>query len=78
MRENSDGENMSKTVSGPGDIYLEAEVLTRRDRGMQFALKADGTVHFEKIDELLDAMRRGGVSRVLLLTTQQVSERGSP
>ena len=33
-------------------------------------LKADGTVRFEKIDELLDAMRRGGVQKVLLLTAK--------
>ena len=65
----SDGENMSHVVSGPGDIYLEASRLTNVNPIKQFALKADGTIHFEKIDELLDNMRRGGVQRVLLLTS---------
>jgi biopolymer transport protein ExbD len=64
----SDGEAMSQLVSGPEDIFLEASRLTSRDPQQQFALKAEGAVHFEKIDELLDQMRRGGVSRVLLLT----------
>jgi biopolymer transport protein ExbD len=65
----SDGENMSHDVQGPDDIYLEASRLTYDNPRKQFALKADGTVHFEKIDELLDQMRKGGVERVLLLTS---------
>lgn len=64
----SDGENMSHDVQGPDDIYLEASRLTYENPAKQFALKADGTVQFEKIDELLDQMRKGGVERVLLLT----------
>jgi len=64
----SDGDEQSRLVGGPDDIYLEASRLTNENPYKQFALKADGTVHFEKIDELLDNMRRGGVQRVLLLT----------
>jgi biopolymer transport protein ExbD len=70
----SDGEAMSKVISGPEDIYLEASRLTFRDPNQQFILKADGTVHFEKIDELLDAMRKGGVAKVLLLTQQKTAK----
>jgi biopolymer transport protein ExbD len=70
----SDGKNMSHTVNGPQDIYHEASALTYSYPGMQFILKADGTVHFEKIDELLDSMRKAGVQNVLLLTQQQVDE----
>jgi len=68
----SDGETMSQLVGGPEDIYLEASRLTYVDKNKQFILKADGNIHFEKIDELLDQMRRGGVQKVLLLTQQQV------
>ena len=64
----SDGESMSHDVSGPGDIYLEASRLTYQDSKKQFALKADGSVQFEKVDELLDQMRKGSVQNVLLLT----------
>jgi biopolymer transport protein ExbD len=70
----SDGEAMSTSVGGPGDIYLEASRLTYGDAEKQFILKADGSIHFEKVDELLDQMRRGGVQNVLLLTQQAVTE----
>ena len=68
----SNGEDTSHPVSGPNDIYLEASRMTygRENRPQQFVLKADGTIHFEKIDELLEAMRKGGVQKVLLLTAQ--------
>ena len=72
----SDGENMSTLVSGPEDIYLEAARLTHRDPTQQFILKADGSVRFEKIDELLDSMRKGGVQKVLLLTQQATVKSG--
>ncbi len=73
----SDGKEMSNTVGGPDDIYLEAARLTHIDKTRQFILKADGTIRFEKIDELLDAMRKGGVQRVLLLA-QQATSGGGP
>jgi biopolymer transport protein ExbD len=69
----SDGETMSALVGGPEDIYLEASRLTYVDETKQFILKADGTIHFEKVDELLDQMRRGGVQKVLLLTQQKTN-----
>jgi len=67
----SDGENMSAQVGGPEDVYLEASRLTYADPQKQFVLKADGSIHFEKVDELLDRMRKGNVQNVLLLTQQQ-------
>jgi biopolymer transport protein ExbD len=73
----SDGDEQSRTVSGPEDINLEASRATYRYPDKQFILKADGTVRFEKIDELLDAMRQGGVKRVLLLTAQRITEGAS-
>ncbi|NIN71115.1 MAG: hypothetical protein GTO46_04095, partial [Gemmatimonadetes bacterium] len=69
----SNGKDMSTVVGGPDDIYLEASRLTYADNTQQFVLKADGTVRFEKIDELLDAMRKGGVQNVLLLSQQAVA-----
>ena len=67
----SDGETMSVSIPGPDEIYLEASRLTFNQipgQEVQFMLKADGDIAFEKIDELLDQMRRGGVQKVLLLT----------
>jgi biopolymer transport protein ExbD len=72
----SDGKEMSKTVSGPEDIYLEATAITYRDSTTQFIVKADGTVQFEKIDELLDTLRRADVQNVLLLSAQKLAEEG--
>jgi len=74
----SDGEAMSTSVGGPEDIYLEASRLTYENAQKQFILKADGTIHFEKVDELLDQMRRGGVQKVLLLTQQSTTKSSSP
>lgn len=73
----SDGEQTSWDVNGPEDIYLEASRLTYVDHTRQFVLKADGTVRYEKIDELLDQMRKGGVQRVLLLTQQKTEDKGA-
>jgi len=72
----SDGEAMSTVVGGAEDIYLEASRLTYVDSTKQFVLKADGEIHFEKVDELLDQMRRGGVQNVLLLTQQKIKRSG--
>ena len=68
----SDGEVMSSLVGGPDDIYMECSRLIYIDSTKQFVLKADGAIHFEKVDELLDQMRRGGVQNVLLLTQQKI------
>jgi biopolymer transport protein ExbD len=66
----SDGEGTSHLVGGPEDIYLEASVLTASDPKKQFIFKADGTARFEKVDELLDNLRKADVTRVILLSQQ--------
>ena len=72
----SDGKQMRKVVSGPVDIYHEASAITYRDSTTQFILKGDGTVEFEKIDELLDTMRKADVQKVLLLSQQVLGGEG--
>jgi biopolymer transport protein TolR len=67
----SDGEAMSQLVNSAEDIYFEASRLIYSDSTKQFVFKADGAIQFEKVDELLDQMRRAGVQNVLLLTQQQ-------
>ena len=64
----SDGDQMSHLVSGPKDIYFEATNKIAQDWTTQFILKADGDVKFEKVDELLDTLRRAEVQKVLLLS----------
>jgi len=70
----SDGKNMSRDVGGPQDIYHEASTITYRDPTTQFILKADRTVRFEKVDELLDTLRKADVQKVLLLCQQSTSK----
>jgi biopolymer transport protein ExbD len=70
----SDGENMSHVVNGPQDIYHEASAITYRDSTTQFILKAEDTVQFEKVDELLDTLRKADAQNVLLLCQQNTSQ----
>ena len=72
----SNGEEQSKLIPGPDEIYLEASRITAANSKKQFILKADGTVRFEKIDELLDNLRKADVSRVLLLSQQATTDDG--
>ena len=64
----SDGKQISVTVGGPQDIYLEATAVIYNDSTTQFILKADEDVEYEKVDEILDQLRRASVQNVLLLS----------
>ena len=55
------------------EAYLQECRLDESLAAWRAVLKADGKIHFEKVDELLDQMRRGGVQNVLLLTQQKVN-----
>lgn len=64
----SDGKEQSTPVRGPGDIHLEASRLTFKDKDKQFVIKADRDIRYQKIDEILDNLRKGGATNLLLLT----------
>jgi len=64
----SDGKEISRTVSGPNDIFLEASRIAHSNPERQFVIKADKDIRYFLIDEILDNLRRGGVQVVLLLT----------
>ena len=70
----SDGKEMSRQIPGPEALFLEASRLTARRPDQQFILKADGDVRFEKIDELLDNLRKADVQKVLLLSHQAIDD----
>lgn len=70
----SNGEQMSHQVRGPEDIYLEASQLTYANSQLQFILKADNTVPYEKVDELLDTLRKADATKVLLLCQQNTDK----
>jgi biopolymer transport protein ExbD len=64
----SAGKETSTQVGGPGDIYLEAARLTFADKSKQFVIKADHDIRYEKIDEIMDNLRKAGATNLLLLT----------
>ena len=72
----SDGKEMSHLIPGPEELFLEASLLTSKNPNQQFILKADGDFRFEKIDELLDNLRKADVQKVLLLSHQATDEKG--
>ena len=64
----SDGKETSTPVRGPGDIHLEASRLTFQSKDKQFVIKADHDIRYEKIDEIMDNLRKAGATNLLLLT----------
>lgn len=64
----SDGKRMSRVVSGPGDIFLEASRILYADPGRPFLVKADGSLRYAQVDEILDQLRAAGAQHLLLLT----------
>ncbi len=71
----SDGKEQSKVVGGPGDLYLEASRLTFNDKNKQFVIKADGYIRYEKIDEVMDQLRKAGATNLLMLSTAKVEKK---
>ncbi len=73
----SDGKETSTSVRGPGDIHLEASRLTFNEKTKQFVIKADYDIRYEKIDEIMDNLRKAGATNLLLLTQgKTVKEEG--
>ena len=71
----SDGKETSTVVGGPGDLYLEASRLTFNDKTKQFVIKADGYIRYEKIDEVMDQLRKAGATNLLLLSHARAGEK---
>ena len=67
----SDGKETSTPVGGPGDIHLEASRLTFNEKDKQFVIKADHDIRYQKIDEIMDSLRKAGATNLLLLTVSK-------
>ena len=67
----SDGRRTSRAVGTPSDIYLEASRITYGEPGRPFVVKADATLRYALVDEVLDQLRSAGVENLVLLTRQQ-------
>jgi biopolymer transport protein ExbD len=61
----SDGRGPSSIVGDLAGVRQAALGVTAREPRAQFVLEADGDIAYERIDEILDELRRAGVRRVL-------------
>ncbi len=70
----SDGRRTSRAVLTPSDIYLEASRITYGEPGRPFVVKADATLRYGLVEEVLDQLRAAGVVNLVLLTQQKGAE----
>jgi len=67
----STGEDMALPVRSQEEIITFAQTVVARDPNKQFVIKADSAVHYEKIDEVLDALKQSKVKVIYLLSEQK-------
>ncbi len=67
----SDGNDQSALVSGPEDVLSMAATAISSDPSKTFVVKADGGVPWEKVDQVLDALKRAKVRDLRLLSDQR-------
>ena len=67
----SDGREESRELPDVQDLHDEALRLVQADPFHPFVIKADGAVLCERIDAVLDALRRAQARSVFLLTGQE-------
>lgn len=67
----SDGESQSSLVPGADDVLSMASAVISTDPNKVFVVKSDGEVQWEKVDEVLDALKRAKVRNLYLLSDQR-------
>ena len=67
----STGEEMSLPVSTEEEVVTFASTVVAQDPHKEFIIKADGDVHYEKIDSVLDALKQSKVKVIFLLSDQK-------
>jgi hypothetical protein len=70
----SDGRDPARSLGGPTDIYLAALRVIDSDPTKPFVIKADASVRYSLVDDVLEQLRKAGV-RDLTLLTRRASER---
>ena len=73
----SDGEETSRILGGPTDIYLAAVRVLAEDPARPFVIKADGAVHYGAIDDVVEQLRKAGV-REITFATAPAARRAAP
>jgi len=72
----STGEEMSLPVSTKEEIITFASTVVAQDPNKQFVIKADSDVHYQKIDDILDALKQSKVKVIYLLSDQKTVSGG--
>jgi len=67
----STGEEMSMAVGTKEEIITFASTVVAQDPNKQFVIKADSGVHYQKIDDILDALKQSKVKVIYLLSDQK-------
>jgi biopolymer transport protein ExbD len=67
----SSGEELSVPVPGVEDVLSFAAGVVASQPGKPFVLKADSNVRYEKIDQVIDALKQAKVEVIYLLSDQQ-------
>ncbi len=67
----STGEEMSLPVSTEEEVVTFASTVMAQDPHKEFIIKADGDVHYAKIDSVLDALKQSKVKIIFLLSDQK-------
>ncbi|MDE2691992.1 MAG: biopolymer transporter ExbD [Acidobacteriota bacterium] len=67
----SDGNEQSALVSAADEVLSMAAGVIAMDPQKVFVVKSDGEVSWEKVDEVIDALKRAKVRDVYLLSDQR-------
>jgi biopolymer transport protein ExbD len=67
----SNGSEESRELRQMEDVYFAALQLTSSAPGLPFVIKADEAVRCAAIDQVMDALRRARVQKIILLTNQE-------
>ena len=67
----SDGNEQSALVSAADEVLSMAAGVIAMDPQKVFVVKSDGDVQWEKVDEVIDALKRAKVRDVYLLSDQR-------
>ena len=70
----SDGEEIAVNVPGHEEVFSFAANLVNKFPDRAVVLKADGDVPYSEIDAVMDALKRGKVRLIYLLSDQRTIE----
>ena len=67
----SSGEENSRDIEDLAGVYTEVSMMTAISQYYRFVLKADATLPYERIDEVIQVLRKAKAVHVILLTQEE-------